>query len=508
MSGIAVGSAVLGGAALGLVATLAVGALLLAWATSTGGRPSFGLIVAVVAAAGLGAWRGTGRPESAPLPWADAAVGVAGQVDSIPAAAGRFQRFVLAVEGYWDGERRVEVSGRLEVTAPVLPAVDVGDDVFVMGFVTPIDDQSVGYAGYLRSRDCGGTLFGRSLEIDGRGGDPLRRASALRLRLRLDEVFGGAVPGDAGVLLAGLVTGDDQALSRERRDAFVRTGTSHLTAVSGSNVALLVTLASFGASGARRRRLVWQVALVAAIWAYAVVVGLAPPATRAALVATGAVFAVRAERRPDLLTLLVVSGALMVAVQPAVLWSVSFQLSFAASLGLVAVAGSAAPVGLAGWLRTIIVGTVAAQLATLPIQAAVFGEVSLVSVPANVAVAPLAVLAFPLAFVAAGVGVVVPAFGEAAAAVAALPVEAMLVVVDALGGRAGVVQPIERPGEVGTALLALGSAALLCLWSRDGRRWLRQTAGDARAAGWRLVGTMGAVVAVALAVVGLVHGVR
>jgi competence protein ComEC len=505
VSGFAVGSAVLGGAAVGLVATLAVGALLLVWATGTGGRPSFGLIVAVVAAAAVGSWRGTGQPEPAPLAWADGAIGVAGRVDSVP-AAGRFQRFVLAVDGYWDGERRVGASGRLDVTAPVLPAVEVGDDVFVMGFVTPLDDHAVGYAGYLRSLDCGGTLFGRSLEIDGRGDDPRRRVAALRHRL--NDVFGRAVPGDAGVLVAGLVTGDDHALSRERRDAFVRTGTSHLTAVSGSNVALLVTLASLGASGGRRRRLVWQVALVAMIWAYAVLVGLAPPATRAALVATGAVFAVRAGRRPDLLTLLVVSGALMVVVRPAVLWSVSFQLSLAASLGLVAVAGSAAPVGLAGWLRTIVVGTVAAQLATLPIQAAVFGEVSLVSVPANVAVAPLAVLAFPLAFVAGAVGLAVPAVGEVAAAVAALPVEAMLVVVDALGGRAGAVQPIERPGPLGTMLLALGSAALLCLWSRDGRRWLRQTVEDARTAGWRLAGTVGAFVAISLAVVGMILAVH
>ena len=51
-----------------------------------------------------------------------------------------------------------------------------------------------------------------------------------------------AAPGDAGVLLSGFVTGDDRALTAARRDAFLRTSTVHLTAVSGANLALLVAV--------------------------------------------------------------------------------------------------------------------------------------------------------------------------------------------------------------------------------------------------------------------------
>ena len=54
------------------------------------------------------------------------------------------------------------------------------------------------------------------------------------LRTGLGTVLRRSAPGDAGVLLSGLVTGDDDGFSPERKNAFVQTGTTHLTAVSGS----------------------------------------------------------------------------------------------------------------------------------------------------------------------------------------------------------------------------------------------------------------------------------
>jgi competence protein ComEC len=500
VTGVALGTAFLSGAAFGALAALTVGALLLVWASGTGGRPSWGLIGAFVAAALIGDWRVDPLGPPRPLPWADSARGVVGRVATIPTTDGRFQRFVVDVRTVWDGTTRFVARARLDVTAPAEPTVEIGDLVWLGGAVTPLGDLQASYAAYLRTRGCDGYLFARGMEREARGEDWRRPIAALRHRL--DGVLARAAPGDAGALLAGLVTGDDHALTRERRDAFVQTGTSHLTAVSGSNVALLVTLASFGVAGATRRRLPWQVGVVGGIWAYALLVGLEPPVTRAALVATGALLAVRVGRRPDLLTLLALSGALMVAVAPDVLWSLSFQLSFAASLGLAAVVPGGAIDGSWGWVKAVALTAVAAQIATLPLQASAFGTLSLVAVPANLLLSPLVAIAYPVAFVAAVVGILMPPLGEAIAAAASLPAELMLRVVDGLGGEAAQVV-VPRTGAALTAALALLSAAILCAWSRDGRTWLRRTVADARAADWRPVLMVAGSFTVAMVVFGL-----
>jgi competence protein ComEC len=499
VTGVALGTAFLGAAAFGALAALALGALLLVWAGGTDARPSWALLGGVVVAALLGDWRVDPLGPPRPLPWADAARGVVGRVATIPTTDGRFQRFVVDVQQVWDGTTRFPAQARLDVTAPPDPTIEIGDLVWLAGAVTPLGDLQASYADYLRTRRCDGYLFARGLELETPGTDWRRPIAALRRRL--DGVLARAAPGDAGALLAGLVTGDDHALTRERRDAFVRTGTSHLTAVSGSNVALLVTLASFGLAGATRRRLLWQVGVVGGVWAYALLVGLEPPVTRAALVATGALLAARVGRRPDLLTLLALSGALMVAVEPDVLWSLSFQLSFAASLGLVAVVPSGGVVGLGAWLKAGIWTAGAAWLATLPLQAAAFGTLSLVAIPANLLLAPLVAVAYPVAFVAAVVGVPVPPLGAAIAAAASLPAELMLRVVDGLGGEAAQFV-LPRTGAVPTIALAVICAAILCGWSRDGRRWFWRTLTDAREAEWRPAVMLAGTVAVALVAFG------
>ena len=90
------------------------------------------------------------------------------------------------------------------------------------------------------------------------------------LRTRLGTVLRRSAPGDAGVLLSGLVTGDDDGFSPERKNAFIRTGTTHLTAVSGSNLALVAgILATVGSATIGRHRASWQFVTILGIWAYA-----------------------------------------------------------------------------------------------------------------------------------------------------------------------------------------------------------------------------------------------
>ena len=138
--------------------------------------------------------------------------------------------------------------------------------------------------------------------------------------------------------MTGLLIGDDSALTYESQEAFLVTGTTHITAVSGANFAILVTLASMlaGTAGVRRKWS-WILVVAAAIWTYAILVGLPPSAVRAALMASLALLAARFGRIPDFLTLLMVSVMAQLFARPDDLHTLSFQLSVCATLALILV---------------------------------------------------------------------------------------------------------------------------------------------------------------------------
>lgn len=435
------------------------------------------MAVAIAVAATLGAWRQETRSPLPEAAWFDQAAAVRGIVDAVPVRDGRWQRLEVAVDRYRGEEGWHDGSARVAVVAPLTPRVRVGDEILLVGPVTAVEDEAPGYREYLRGRGCTATMFARTarVEVPGSG---WRRAVAAGNE-RFAHALRRASPGDAGALLVGLVTGDDAALSDERRAAFRATGTSHITAVSGSNLGVLVAVfASAGGAAGWRRRWWWQVATVAGVWAYAVVVGLEPPVVRAALFASAVILAGRLGRRPDYLTLLVLGAALMVAVRPGDLWSLSFQLSFASALAIAAWVRSR-PRGPLGWLGTGLGATTLAQVATLPVLLPAFGTVALASIPANLLVGPLVAIAFPLAAVAGLVGLVVPPLGDALAVTAGLFADTVFAVVDTFGAGSGGSVEVGRPSLPARLLVGLLAGSVVLLASVEGRRFLGRLAARA-----------------------------
>ncbi len=470
MTGIAVGSAVLVGAAAHswAVVMLLSGAVLSAAAMR--GLRRMGPAFAVALGLALGAWRSDPPAVPGASGWIDATTAVGGHVDSIPSVNGRRQNFVIRVAEARQPSGTALAEGHIWVSAPLHPGVERGDRVWLVGDVQRVEDQAQRFRAVLRFRRVDGVLIAGAIQRDEVSGNGWN--SIARIRRAVDGHLARIAPGDAGALLAGLVTGDDDALSPERREAFLRTGTSHLTAVSGSNFALLISMAStLGSAAGWRRRWGWQALTVAGIWGYAVLVGLHPPAVRAALVATGGVLAVRVGRRPDYPTLLTLAAAGMVVAQPRDLWSLSFQLSFASSLALASVLPGFRPVGVAGWLGLAVAGTLVAEIATLPMLLPVNGSISLTSVPANVLVAPWIAVTFPLAAVAAVLGFLWAPAGDAVGVVAAVSVRPVLLVVDVFARVEGAIVPVGRPGKATALALWLAVALVLVAVSADGRTW-------------------------------------
>jgi competence protein ComEC len=321
MTGIAAGSAALLGSAFGwwgaaIVALLAILALIFKSI-----RTPWPVCAVSLAAVLLGAWRAETR--SPPVEVGHfVEVGQSAVVVTAPVLTGQRQHFAVEPT-IGDGMTADGLAARVCVTADTVPAVHLGDALRLQGKIESLADLSMGNRNAISTRGCTASVFATSVRVTSSTSSAQRALADLRTRL--GAVLRQSAPGDAGVLLAGLVTGDDDGFSLERKNAFIRTGTTHLTAVSGSNLALVAgILATIGAATIGRHRVPWQIATILGIWIYALVSGTPAPSLRAAIVATAAVVAFRVGRRPDFVTLILLAAGAMAVVEPRQIESLGF----------------------------------------------------------------------------------------------------------------------------------------------------------------------------------------
>jgi competence protein ComEC len=260
------------------------------------------------------------------------------------------------------------------------------------------------------------------------------------IRERAEAGLGEGMPAREAALARGFVLGDDDGVDEATKEDFVRAGLSHLLAVSGENVTLLALLAMpvLGLFGVPlRERLVWVLGLIAV---YVPLAGSGPSIQRAGVMGAAGLLATLAGRRASRLFALALALLVTLAVDPGVAGNVGWQLSFAAVLGILVLAApireavlawlarggrpaSGSPSasrsssrragGAMGWRRALAEGvgvTVAATLATAPLIAYTFEEISTTSLLANV-------LALPAVAPAMWLGMV----GAAAAQIPGLP---------------------------------------------------------------------------------------
>ncbi|MCC6793315.1 MAG: ComEC/Rec2 family competence protein [Thermomicrobiales bacterium] len=416
---------------------------------------------------------------------------ITGIVISRPVENSRTQRFDVS---FHDGT----AERRLCVDAPLLPEIRFGDRVRISGTVRWIIEVDERYAGYLRSRQCDGALNSTTTRVLDKADGVLARLD--ELRRRLNAALQRAAPGDAGVLLSGLVTGDDSALPADRRGDFITTGTSHVTAVSGSNLALIATILALAGNGLGiARRWPWLLLVAVTLWFYVGVIGPSPPALRAAMVATLAILATLIGRRPDFVTLSVMVAATELLIRPSDFATLSFRLSTISALALVLAMSGRTVSTWRGWLGTSIFATAATQAATSVILIPQFGRFAVYAIPANLLIGPLCTLAFPLALIAAIVGVVSPPLAAAIAAPAEYVAAIVIAVVGAFADLPGANWGAALGGSVpGWAWGILGLSAVILL-SRECRGGILRSSDELRSAGpWVHAVMVGAALGIAL----------
>ena len=275
---------------------------------------------------------------------------------------------------------------------------------FTAAPVTPSDEDAFSYKDYLARQQISTVIyFPRDVHLVSMDQPRSFLAWLESVRQGARKIIFAQYPQPESGLLAGILLGLDQDLPESLENAYQQTGTAHIIAISGSNMAVLAYAFSilFGFLGNRY----WTAFLSGlGIIVYAVFVGGAPAVVRAAIMAVTAFGGHLIGRRQSGLNALGFTAALMCLFNPFLLRDVSFQLSFAATLGLVLFATP-----LQSWVNNCLTSrmseeraasisrplgnyvllTFAAQVTTFPVIISQFGRFSLSSFLANPLILPV-----------------------------------------------------------------------------------------------------------------------
>jgi competence protein ComEC len=377
---------------------------------------------------------------------------------AVPASAGTLLRpdgsrvelharlLVLANDPAW----RALLPGTPVVTSGRLTAPG-GGDLTAAVLSVPAAPEQVGRAPWAQ-RAAGGLR------------DGLRRACA-------------SLPSGPGGLLPGLVDGDTSRLDPAVVEDFRATGMTHLCAVSGANVAIVVGAVLLVARWCRAGPRLAGAACAVALVGFVILARPSPSVLRAAAMGGLGLLALVAGRSRPPVPALSATVLLLVLVDPALAADAGFALSTFATGGLLLLAprwrDALRRLGVPAGLAEALAVPAAAEVACAPVIAAISGTVSLVAVPANLLAEPAVAPATVLGVLAALLSAVWPAAAAFVAWLGAWPARWLVEVARAGAALPGAV--VGWPGGAGGALLLALLLVIGLLATR--RRAVRVAAG-------------------------------
>jgi competence protein ComEC len=360
-------------------------------------------------------------------------VRIIGVVDRPPDRVDQSQRVQVRVERItplYEGrsERSYPVKGLVLIQAPGATKLHYGDRVRMTGKLkTPPDGESFSYRDYLARKQIYSLMpvyGGISIRESG-AGSPLL-AGIYNLREQAYIALTRSIPQPEASLLAGILLGIETDMPDDLDRAFQNTGTSHIIAISGFNIAILSTLFC-GIFIRFTPKLLAPFLAILAIAAYTVLVGAQASVVRAAIMGSIGLVGQVIGRRQAGANTLVFTAAVMCAFNPLVLSDAGFLLSFTATLGLILYAdplktwftnlasrrvSSEMAQRISGPVGEYFLFTAAAQVTTLPVILYTFGRLSVSSAVANPLILPAQPPVMILGGIAVMAGMALPQAGD------------------------------------------------------------------------------------------------
>ncbi|MDO8495934.1 MAG: ComEC/Rec2 family competence protein [bacterium] len=343
-----------------------------------------------------------------------------GHIDSEPDVDGNKARFVFKT-----GEERILV------TTNAFPKREFGDELSVKGKLelpqnfTPSADsgQVFDYVTYLKKDGIRMTIF-YPKEIEASdvdlGWSERMKVSIYRsifvVKNKFQNSINLSIQEPNASFINGILLGTRQNIPDDLRDAFSKTGTTHILAISGYNIMIISEAILLGLVWFFRRRVAFWIS-VGVIILFVILTGALASVVRAAAMGLLLSFAHGYGRLYDQKNSIILAGATMVWFNPMVLvFDIGFQLSFAAVLGLIylypLLDNKFYKIPKLGGLKELILMTLSAQVAVAPFLIYYFGNFSLISLPTNILILSFLPYAMLAGFVAGLVGMIFAPLGQ------------------------------------------------------------------------------------------------
>jgi competence protein ComEC len=373
---------------------------------------------------------------------------VGGVIVSDPEVRGTNVQFVLKTdalemgEGLIDGSHLIQVSARASaslIEARREPYFRYGDRLRLQGrLASPPVFDTFDYRDYLARQGIHLTMAFPTIDLLAEGQGSWWREWVYSVRGRLSESLRNALPEPQASLSKALLLGQRGGFPPELSQDFRDTGTSHLLAISGLQVSMLLAV-TLGLSSLifGRRRQAYLLAPLTIIWAYALVSGMSPSAVRSAIMGSVFIAALATGRPRSILPSLALAAAVMAGLSPKVLRDISFQLSFTAVAGMALIgiplthtlltrfednpSGQTLVAKALFATMSAIIISIAATIATLPLIAFNFHQIPFLGIPATVLSMPVQTAILISSFATAFAGLASSTLGQVVGWLAWLP---------------------------------------------------------------------------------------
>ncbi|MDP3696925.1 MAG: ComEC/Rec2 family competence protein [Candidatus Taylorbacteria bacterium] len=336
-----------------------------------------------------------------------------GYIDSEPDIDGNRTRFVFKTG-----------SEKILITTNAFPKRGYGDTLSIKGTLElPQNFTEFDYIAYLKKDGIRTTIF-YPKEIKETGSDlewsEKVKVSTYRNIFSLKNKFQNAInlsiPEPNAAFMNGILLGTRQNIPDDLKDAFSKTGTTHILAISGYNIMIISEAILLGLIWFFKRRVAFWIS-VAIIILFVILTGASASVVRAAVMGLLLSFAHGYGRLYDQKNSIILAGGVMIYHNPFVLvFDVGFQLSFAAVLGLIYIYPwldyKLYKIWKLGGLKELFLMTLSAQTAVAPLLIYYFGNFSLISLPTNVLILSFLPYAMLAGFVAGLAGMILPVLGQ------------------------------------------------------------------------------------------------
>lgn len=321
-----------------------------------------------------------------------------------------------------------DTDGLLLVNAPRTADVNYGDSVSVTGRInSPAVYDTFSYADFLAREGVFTVMDNARVEVLATGGGNRFTRRLLVVKAHLQSKINTHLPDPQAALISGILLGNERGLDPKLNEEFTRVGAAHIIAISGFNMAIIAgILQGLGKHFPSQKWLVAWLS-VGLLILYTLLVGANAAVIRAAFMSSMLIIAETTKRKTFVPASLAAVVIFMSALQPTVLWDISFQLSFFAVLGLALFTesltryfdsileylfpNSFARV-VASFLNEPLVVSIAALSLTLPLTMFYFQRLSSVSLLVNILVVPIQSYVLIIGGMALLVSLVSPPVGQ------------------------------------------------------------------------------------------------